>query len=485
MSLVYIIPGPKKQVNQGPTVQDTIPTPKRVEIGSHLQSYDLQANSVRYRGFHPEQLDGPVNLDLFIPKRAQTIQNLTYPSQAVTRYIDVPAAVVVQDIFKQKQSTITTPQYGGSKTSFIDVGPIIQDQQVFKQRKLPEPYYLITYPIPRHSKQIETVTVTPTHEGFVIRKAPTFPIPQYPSVRMQNIDVVAATPSIDIFKRYQQPYPFVSYQSKGWNPKQHINITPYVPEQTYIFPLQKPIQEYYSRLEYKRFRNYRAPQLDTPVIIQSGNALLACVDTAITWENHFINNGWTTPQAQITAGYTIYVEPSLTTGSYQEVFDFGSIISNIIAVVNWNQASVVGTVATASTTLETSTDGITWSAPTLGTSVFAQSLRYVRLTMNFVGANDKSLSIYTNLQCLLNVHREQDGGQANVFAADAGGTTVTFNKAFKALDALAVTPLSTLEQKAVYDFAFPPNPTTFKVFLFNAAGARIDGLVTWVARGIF
>lgn len=221
-----------------------------------------------------------------------------------------------------------------------------------------------------------------------------------------------------------------------------------------------------------------------PLIVSSGNTLIANVNTTDTWDTHFSSNAWTSPQDQITAGYPYFIQPAKLIGSYQEVFDFGSIISNIIVIVNWNFVDIVAGVTTTTTTLETSTDNVIWSAPTVGTSVFAASLRYVRLTMNFVGATDKALGLYSNLQCLLNVHREQDGGQANVFAADAGGTVVSFNKAFKALDALTITPLATVQQKAVYDFAFPVNPTTFKVLLYDAAGARVNGLITWVARGI-
>lgn len=222
-----------------------------------------------------------------------------------------------------------------------------------------------------------------------------------------------------------------------------------------------------------------------PGIDSTGNVLVAPVNTTESWQNHFATRGWASIQDQIDAGYPIYAQPNMPSGRYQEVFDFGSVISNIIVIVNWNTTEIVAAVSTAGTTLETSSDGITWSAPTTASSVFAAALRYVRVTMNFTPTTDKSLALYYTLQCLLNVHREQDGGQASVFAADAGGTVVTFNKAFKAIDSITLTPVNTVEQKAIYDFAFPPNPTSFKILLFNAAGARIDGTVTWLARGIF
>lgn len=219
-------------------------------------------------------------------------------------------------------------------------------------------------------------------------------------------------------------------------------------------------------------------------VVAGTDMLLACVDITKTYEDHFIDNAWVSPAAQVAAGYPRYIQPAETTGSYQEVFDFGTIISNVITVVTWNTIPIQGSVSTGTSTIETSTDGSTWSTPVSGTTTFASSVRYVRFTFNFVGSDDKSLAYFYKLQCSLNVRREQDGGTINAVSTDVGGTTVTFNKAFLSVESITLTPVSTVERKAVYDFAFPPNPTTFKVLLFNAAGARVTGDVTWIARGI-
>lgn len=212
--------------------------------------------------------------------------------------------------------------------------------------------------------------------------------------------------------------------------------------------------------------------------------LLADIDITETYQSHFTSHSWASPQDQVDAGYVIYIEPAKTTGSYQEVFDFGTIINNIIVAVTWNVIAISGSISTGTSTIETSTDGSTWGTPIVDNVAFATSLRYIRFKFNFVGTNDKSLSYYYNIQCALNVKREHDGGTVSVLAADTGGTTVTFNKAFKSIDAIDLTPIATVERKAVYDFAFPINPTTFKILLFNAAGARVNGDVSWIARGI-
>jgi hypothetical protein len=52
------------------------------------------------------------------------------------------------------------------------------------------------------------------------------------------------------------------------------------------------------------------------------------------------------------------------------------------------------------------------------------------------------------------------------------------------IDSISVTPLATSSVVAVYDFVDSPNPTSFKVLLFNSSGTRISGSFSWSARGV-
>lgn len=214
------------------------------------------------------------------------------------------------------------------------------------------------------------------------------------------------------------------------------------------------------------------------------NKLIGPVNTSITYEHHFIDNSWSDPQAQITAGYPFWIEPSEATGEYQYVFDFGSISNNVIIVVSWNKETIVGTVNTGTTTIEYSDDNITYSSPVTATSVFAASLRYVKLKLKLTSSGGNDLAYFSNIQCLLNVHRENDGGNIDVFAADGSGTEVFFNKPFRQVESITVTPISTVLQSAVYDFDYLPGSDSFFIFLFDDTGARVDGTVAWTARGI-
>lgn len=101
------------------------------------------------------------------------------------------------------------------------------------------------------------------------------------------------------------------------------------------------------------------------------------------------------------------------------------------------------------------------------------------------GSLNHGLIRLNNFRVILSVKRENDGGKIDVFSADANGTVVAFNKQFKIVESITVTPLNTALQSAIYDFVHTTqNPTTFLIKLFSSAGARVNGTVSWKARGI-
>lgn len=122
-------------------------------------------------------------------------------------------------------------------------------------------------------------------------------------------------------------------------------------------------------------------------LVESGTpSLIANIALAATWNSHFVDNGWNTIQDQITAGFPYYLQPTLPTGSYQEVFDYGTIFDNVIATANWNFNQVVPTMQ-VNPFLSTSLDNITYGSEVSGVQIFASSLRYVKLRITFTALN--------------------------------------------------------------------------------------------------
>ena len=76
-----------------------------------------------------------------------------------------------------------------------------------------------------------------------------------------------------------------------------------------------------------------------------------------------------------------------------------------------------------------------------------------------------------------------DSGSGSAVFTDLGGTTVTFEVAFIDVNAIVVTPSGTAARYALYDFVDAPNPTGFKVLLFDSMGIRVSGGFSWTAWG--
>ena len=98
------------------------------------------------------------------------------------------------------------------------------------------------------------------------------------------------------------------------------------------------------------------------------------------------------------------------------------------------------------------------------------------------GGND--LLQITGLNIRLDSKLRNDSGTGTANSGDSGGTVVNFNLAFVDVDSISVTPLATSAVIAVYDFVDAPNPTSFKVLLFNTSGTRVSGSFSWNARGV-
>lgn len=238
-------------------------------------------------------------------------------------------------------------------------------------------------------------------------------------------------------------------------------------------------------LQDTKFSTLTGVKVNTIVENIGFNALLANLDLTETWQSHFTSRGWTTPQNQIDAGFPIYCQPSQLTGSYTEVFDFGAIFNNIIVGFDWNTIAVSGVMGTSTSTIEVSTDGFTYSAPVIGTSLFASAIRYVRWTMKFVAPNTTTLAYYYNIKSMLQIHLEDDGGNGACLASDVDGTVFVFSKVYKFVKTITAVPISTESRFTVVNFDFSTlNPTQFKVLVYDNAGVRKDSNISWNARGI-
>lgn len=116
-----------------------------------------------------------------------------------------------------------------------------------------------------------------------------------------------------------------------------------------------------------------------------GPSLIANIDETETWSD-WASNGYSTFQDEIDAGFPYWLQPTQSAGEYEEVFDYGAVFDAVIVNVDWNYIQHVPTMQ-VECYLSTSLDNVTYSAETLSTSVYATSLRYLKLRLVFTALN--------------------------------------------------------------------------------------------------
>jgi hypothetical protein len=127
---------------------------------------------------------------------------------------------------------------------------------------------------------------------------------------------------------------------------------------------------------------------------------------------------------------------------------------------------------------------VKWTSYPSQSSVYVANFRYAIIQYDFASAGGDDLYVIRALGIKLDSKLKTDAGTGTANSGDTGGTTVSFNSVFTDIEAITVTPLTTSPVIAVYDFVDVPNPTTFKVLLFNTSGTRVSGTFSWSARGV-
>lgn len=211
---------------------------------------------------------------------------------------------------------------------------------------------------------------------------------------------------------------------------------------------------------------------------------LTPIDTAETWQAHFTSRGWNTLQDQVNAGFPIYAMPSASAGSYEETIDYGTVLAATKISATLSYTSTAGTVTVTPTISVRKLVTDPWTDYAGLGSVFVTDFRYAKVRFDFASVGGDDLVTVTGLNIRFDVKLKNDAGTATANSADSGGTAVNFNVTFVDVESITVTPKGTAARIAVYDFVDAPNPTSFKVLLFDTAGNRVSGDVSWSVKGI-
>jgi hypothetical protein len=209
-----------------------------------------------------------------------------------------------------------------------------------------------------------------------------------------------------------------------------------------------------------------------------------------SWEEHFQNNSWTTVEDQVNSGYPLYYQPSISTGSYEETIDYGTLIN-------------LGTTLTITPTYEILRGSVSftidlfvkqnlldpWTEYLGQSSIYAINFRYIRFRINFTSSPGyDNLIKVSSINIKMAVKRKSESGSQDANASDPGGTTVYLTPGLfidiDSIDVSPAVPIGGQPRLAMYDFVDVPNPTQFKVLLYDLNGNRVSGAFSWSAKGV-
>ena len=153
------------------------------------------------------------------------------------------------------------------------------------------------------------------------------------------------------------------------------------------------------------------------------------------------------------------------------------------ATTTLTSAVVSGSLTVTPTLSVKAAAGNAWTDYVGVDTVYATNFRYLKVNYAFSSSGGDDLLTISVLNIKLDKKLKSDTGTGTANAGDAGGTTVAFNVPFVDIEAINVTPSGTTARIAIYDFVDVPNPSSFKVLLFDTSGNRVSGGFSWQARG--
>ena len=109
------------------------------------------------------------------------------------------------------------------------------------------------------------------------------------------------------------------------------------------------------------------------------------------------------------------------------------------------------------------------------------SVRYIKLFLKLTSMDDDAFVCLKSVRLIAETHFTTDNGTIRINNRDAGGTTVNFNIDYRTVISIECTAESSDSVTATYQAV---DENSFKAFLFNSAGARVSGNMSWISRGV-
>ena len=230
-------------------------------------------------------------------------------------------------------------------------------------------------------------------------------------------------------------------------------------------------------------------EIDQIVLVGYGQ-MVPDANLTETYQEHFTSRSWSTPQDQLNAGYSYYIQPMLLSASYSESIDYGAVIGGTKITVDLQSEVVFGTVNVSCTISVKENAGDAWTVYPNTNQVFATNFRYLKVDLAF-SSNDKGVLRVVTARVKLDMKSKTEAGVLVINTLDTAAATVSLldysgNPRFVDVQSINITAQGNNNTSVfgIYDFVDVPYPTNFKIYLFDSTGNRVTGTASWTVRGV-
>lgn len=236
------------------------------------------------------------------------------------------------------------------------------------------------------------------------------------------------------------------------------------------------------------------------------------VNTTETFAEHFTSRSWASPDAQITAGYPVFIQPANSPGYYEEIIDYEAPLASTKVTVTPTGSIISGTPTVRTDISVRTLSSDPWTDYLDVSSIYVGGFRYVKVRLTVTGS-DTTLYKLSRLNIRLDSKIKSDTGRGIAGATDAvsgtnaivngvsgtennplnsngnrvpdgAGTLVLLNTPLVDISSLEVSVgAGSTAKYAIYDYVDTPYPSGFKVLLYDATGTRVGGNFSWGVRG--
>lgn len=154
------------------------------------------------------------------------------------------------------------------------------------------------------------------------------------------------------------------------------------------------------------------PWVGTNILLEEDNTLSLPVDTTESYSGHFTTRSWTTPQAQVTAGYTRFIQPVPLTASYEEIIDYGAVLPGTQIQVTPTANVVMGTLTELMRISVKKLWTDAWVTTNNTTNIYASDFRYIKVTVTYTGVGNDDMISLQKLNVKLALKIRTDSGSA-------------------------------------------------------------------------